>query len=227
MHELTIRIERKAATTEHRLRVRELVIAGWTGRDQTAVETHIAELEAIGVSRPPRTPMFYRVSTTRLTSAPVIEVVGNNTSGEVEFVLTSFNGEMLVGVGSDHTDRKLETVGVTVAKQICDKPIGVSFWPLAEVEDHWDRLLLQSHAAINGARQRYQEGGVAGLLPPSELVARFATDGRFQEGVVLFGGTLPVHDGVRPAESFEGEIADPVLKRRISLAYDIHTLPDE
>ena len=33
-------------------RVRQLVIAGWTGRDVAALENHIRELEAIGVKRP-------------------------------------------------------------------------------------------------------------------------------------------------------------------------------
>ena len=38
---------------------RELVIAGWTGRDAARVEAHVRELEAEGIPRPPRTPMFY------------------------------------------------------------------------------------------------------------------------------------------------------------------------
>ena len=42
--------------------VRELVVAGWTGRDVAALEKHIRELEAIGVKRPKTTPIFYRVA---------------------------------------------------------------------------------------------------------------------------------------------------------------------
>ena len=57
-------------------RVDTLVIAGWTGRDTAAVEEHIAELEAIGVARPPSTPCFYRASASLLTQAPSIQVVG-------------------------------------------------------------------------------------------------------------------------------------------------------
>ena len=51
----------------------ELVIAGWTGRDRAAVEKHIVELEALGVQRPSRTPVFYRVSASRLTTAESVE----------------------------------------------------------------------------------------------------------------------------------------------------------
>jgi hypothetical protein len=39
-------------------KVKQLVIAGWTGRDINAFEAHIRELEAIGVRRPKSTPIF-------------------------------------------------------------------------------------------------------------------------------------------------------------------------
>jgi Protein of unknown function (DUF2848) len=38
-------------------RIRELVVAGWTGRDVVALEKHVRELEAIGVKRPKTTPI--------------------------------------------------------------------------------------------------------------------------------------------------------------------------
>ena len=34
------------------MEISSLIIAGWTGRDATVVEHHIAELAAIGVKRP-------------------------------------------------------------------------------------------------------------------------------------------------------------------------------
>ena len=46
------------------------MIAGWTGRDQAAVERHIAELAAIGVARPLAVPCFYRVGANLLTTSP-------------------------------------------------------------------------------------------------------------------------------------------------------------
>ncbi len=36
-----------------------LVIAGWAGRDETAVRRHIEELAELGVPPPSRTPLFY------------------------------------------------------------------------------------------------------------------------------------------------------------------------
>jgi len=66
--------------------IAELVIAGWTGRDEAALRKHIEELEAIGVKPPKTTPIFYRVAASLLTFADEIQVSGPDTSGEVEFV---------------------------------------------------------------------------------------------------------------------------------------------
>jgi 2-keto-4-pentenoate hydratase/2-oxohepta-3-ene-1,7-dioic acid hydratase in catechol pathway len=44
-------------------------------------------------------------------------------------------------------------------------------------------------------------------------------------GAVMFGGTLPALGGIRPADRFEMELLDPVLKRRITHAYDVAALP--
>ena len=100
-----------------------LVIAGWTGRDRDAMEVHIAELEAIGVPRPKTTPCFYRGATSLLTQEPRIKVVGSESSGEVEFFLLKHEGAIWIGVGSDHTDRALETHNVSLSKQICAKSL--------------------------------------------------------------------------------------------------------
>src|SRR5215510_1314677 len=101
----------------------ELVIAGWTGRDEAALKKHIRELEEIGVKAPKTTPIFYRVAATLFTNAKEVQVSGPDTSGEVEFVLIRTMTDLRVAVGSDHTDRKAETVGVTLSKQLCAKPV--------------------------------------------------------------------------------------------------------
>ena len=38
-------------------------------------------------------------------------------------MLIGWQGRTFVGLGSDHTDRKVESYSVTVSKQMCDKPI--------------------------------------------------------------------------------------------------------
>src|SRR3954451_2049878 len=97
--------------------VKSLVIAGWTARNVAALEAHIKELEAVGVKRPKSVPIFYRNSVSLLTTGGTIEAVADKSSGEVEFVLYSLDDGMWLGVGSDHTDRKAETINVTLSKQ--------------------------------------------------------------------------------------------------------------
>src|SRR5262245_26879252 len=96
--------------------VQDLIIAGWTGRDQAAVEMHIRELAELGVAPPARTPIFYRISASLLTTAAHVDVIGMDSTGEAECVLLNHDGGWWVGIGSDHTDRKAETFGVTLSK---------------------------------------------------------------------------------------------------------------
>jgi hypothetical protein len=121
--DLAFTVDAQDTTTPLTLLIDRAVMAGWTGRDPVARDRHIAELEAIGIARPATAPIYYRVAARRLTMADSIEVSGSETSGEVEFVLIGWEGRIFVGVGSDHTDRKVESYSVTVSKQMCDKPI--------------------------------------------------------------------------------------------------------
>ena len=222
---LSLTLQAEKTSSPRRVTVRHAVIAGWTGRDPVAVEKHIAELEAIGVKRPASTPIFYRVSAARLTTDETIEAAGPHSSGEVEFVILQSEGRLWVGVGSDHTDRQVETYGVTVSKQMCDKPIAPQFWPHDEVAGHWDKLVLRSFIKEGGKPVVYQEGPVASMMTPAALIIRYAANGRLPEDTLMFCGTLAVKGGIRPADRFEFEIEDPVLGRKIRHGYSIETLP--
>ena len=225
MYDLTFTIDAQGTTTPLTLAIDQAVVAGWTGRDPVARDKHIAELEAIGIARPATTPIYYRVSARRLTTEDSIEVSGNDSSGEVEFVLIGWQGRIFVGLGSDHTDRKVETYSVTVSKQMCDKPIAPVLWELEEVIDHWDRMILRAYAWIKGKRELYQEGTLDAMLPVSELIARGFDGGKFPDGCAMFGGTFAAIGGIRPADRFDFELEDPVLKRTIKHGYDVAMLP--
>jgi hypothetical protein len=223
--ELTVTLETKTGRAPLTLRVTQAVIAGWTGRDPVARDKHIAELEALGIPRPASTPIYYRVAARRLTTATRIEVSGCDSSGEVEFVLFASGGKIYVTVGSDHTDRKVEIYGVTVSKQMCDKPIAPIVWALDDVIDHWDRIVLRSFATIGGARALYQEGRLEAMLPVADLIARGFGGPALPDGCALFGGTFAAKGGIRPASRFDFEIEDPVRKRTIRHGYDVIELP--
>ncbi len=197
-----------------------LVIAGWTGRDQAALHKHIRELEEIGVKPPKTTPIFYRVAASLFTTAGEIEVSGPDTSGEVEFVLIKEDSQLRVAVGSDHTDRKAETIGVSLSKQLCAKPVSPESWRYDEVKPHWEKLVLRSWA--DG--QLYQEGPVTAMRSPEDLLERF---GGLKSGWAMFCGTLAAKGGIRPAQTFRMELEDPVLKRSLRHEYRIKVLPVE
>jgi hypothetical protein len=203
--------------------IKELVIAGWTGRDEAALKKHIKELEEIGVKAPKTTPIFYRVAADLFTHAEEIQVSGPDTSGEVEFVLLKSSDQLRVAVGSDHTDRKAETIGVTLSKQLCAKPVSRESWAYDEVKPHWESLVLRAWIVEKGEKIIYQEGPVTAMRSPEDLMARHP----LKPGYAMFCGTLAAKGGIRPSQSFEMELEDPVLRRRLRHAYSIRTLPVE
>ena len=197
-----------------------LVIAGWTGRDEAALRKHIRELEEIGVKPPKTTPIFYRVSANLLCHADEIQVSGPDTSGEVEFVLLQTGSELRVAVGSDHTDRKAETIGVSLSKQLCAKPVSRESWRYEEVKPHWEKLVLRSWS--DG--ELYQEGSVSAMRSPEELIR---LHGSLPRGWAMFCGTLAAKGGIRPGQVFRMELEDPVRGRRLAHEYRIRVLPVE
>jgi Protein of unknown function (DUF2848) len=210
----------------------DLVMAGWTGRDPAAVAHHVAELAALGVPGPSRVPLFYRLDPA-LLAGPVAEirVLGEATSGEVEVVLVALADGLWVGLGSDHTDRAMEALGVAISKQLCRKPMAAGLWRFEEVTPHWDRLVLRAHIVEAGERKLYMDSALAAVRRPEELIAAYAEDRGFvadaplPAGTVMFLGAIPALGGIRPAPRFEMELADPVLGRSLRHAYDIHALP--
>ena len=202
------------------MEAQHLIIAGWTGRDEAALRKHIKELEEIGVKAPKTTPIFYRVAASLLSTAEEIQVSGPDSSGEVEFVLLQKADGLWVTVGSDHTDRKAETIGVSLSKQLCAKPVAAASWKYDDVKPHWEKLVLRSWA--DGVL--YQEGPVTAMRDPAELMRMY---GGLRPASAMFCGTLAARGGIRPAQVFRMELEDLVLKRRLQHEYRITVLPVE
>jgi hypothetical protein len=200
-----------------------LIVAGWTGRDEAALNHHIEELAAIGVPRPSSVPVFYRNAATNVVQTDRLEVLGPDTSGEVEPVIVALDDGLWVGLGSDHTDRKAETMGIALSKQLCGKVMGPALWGFDDIKAHWDEIIIRSYAMIGAARMLYQEGPLAAMRHPDDLIARYG--GALAPNTIMFCGTLGAKGGIRPASRFEMELNDPVLKRRMTHAYDVIDLP--
>ncbi|NUU00753.1 DUF2848 domain-containing protein [Herbaspirillum robiniae] len=207
--------------------LKNLVIAGWAGRDMAAIEHHIEELEALGISRPSAVPLFYRVSANQLSQDQDVQVLGAESSGEVETFVFNAGGELYVSIASDHTDRKLEAHSVAFSKQACIKPVGAAAWKLSDVAQYWDELVIRSWIEENGAAVLYQEGPLSSLRTPDDLIARF-TDGQaiLPEGCGMTCGTVGAIGGIRPAASFTMELFDPRRNRSLRHSYVTESLPE-
>ncbi len=225
MTTIALTLDAKGVQTPLSITLTQGVIAGWTGRDPVARDHHIKELQALGIAPPATTPIYYRCAARRFTTDGMIECTDVNSSGEVEFCLIASGGKVYVGVGSDHTDRQVETYNITVSKQMCDKPIAPVVWALDEVLPHWDEIILRSWATIKGDKVLYQEGKLSGMLPVADLIKKGFDADQLPDGTAMFGGTFAAKGGIRPADRFDYEIEDPVLKRKISHGYDVKTLP--
>ncbi|MET3441629.1 hypothetical protein ABIC94_002391 [Variovorax paradoxus] len=207
---------------------RQLVIAGWTGRDAAAIEHHIEELEAIGVPRPSSVPLYYRVGAGLLTQSPAIEALGAQSSGEAEPMLFFAGGEWWLTVASDHTDRHVETYSVAVSKQMCAKPLATAAWRWSDVAAYQDELELRSRILEDGRWVDYQTGTFASIRPLGALRDGIYTaegaEGRFMTCGTL--GAIPNArgEGIRPAAEMEIEIRDPRRQRRIVHRYAVQAL---
>lgn len=200
--------------------VRQLLLAGYTGRDRAAVLEHVKELEALGVAPPARIPSVFVVEPDLVAAVAAIEVSGRETSGEVELVLLQSDEELLVGVGSDHTDRAHETIDIDEAKRICSKPVAPRVWRHRDVAAQWDQLELRSWTTDGADRRLYQEGTLAELLPVDALLDELRDAGfDHGDGTVVFGGTLPTFEGLSFGQRFEMELRDPVLDRSVASSY--------
>jgi hypothetical protein len=218
MNRVTFKVDGRSV----RFAIRDVVLAGWSGRDSVTVQRHIVELQAIGVAPPKKTPTFYRVTPNLLTTRRKVVVAGPNTSGEVEFVLVAAERGLLVGVGSDQTDRSLERLDIAAAKQVCPKIISTELWPMDEVLHDWDHLVLRCWSTAEGRRMLFQEGRVSSIRLPDDLIREFlGRSGSLAIGTVMFSGTIPSKESISGAQHYEIELEDPIRKRIIQHRYSV------
>lgn len=201
--------------------VHRVLIAGFTGRDTHAVQSHIRELKELGVPTPAAVPVVYPLDGHLLVTADMpepIAVRGAFTSGEVEPVVIVSGGRRWLTVGSDHTDRDLERQSIEVSKAACAKIVANEVIGLDEISD-MDKVEIASR--IDGQDAPYQRGTLAQLLPLPELEHKLGDLGfALEDGDVLFMGSIPVLDGrLRPTERFAATLRDPQSGAEITMSY--------
>ncbi|MBS4224213.1 DUF2848 family protein [Lederbergia citrea] len=214
---------------EKEIKVNHVYCIGYAGRNVEKTMEHIVELEKIGVPRPEEIPTLYPVRKNSLNQTEEIEVLGGESSGEAEIVLVfgDSDDDVYITVGSDHTDRSLETIDINQSKQICDKPLAQKAWKLNDVIDHWDDLILTSQVYINGEWQDYQKAKINEIIPLDEISSFLKKKNALKKNSVVFSGTVPLLEGFKYGSGFKMAFIDKVRKDEIHAEYAITRLDVE
>lgn len=197
---------------------------GYSGRNVDKTKAHISELKKLGVPKPASIPEIYHLSSALFKQVDSIDVVGNKTSGEAEIVLI-FDGEQsYVTLGSDHTDRDLETVSIHKSKQVYDKPLATKLWHFEDVQAQWDNLKLTSYVMENGRWKLYQQDAVSSILPVEKLIASLTKEGANLTNTIVYCDIVPLKNGFYYPHKFKAELFNSQENNKIELTYSINEL---
>ena len=228
MRALNLHVERDEGEEGISFTLRRMINAGYTGKNQDGVRKHIEELKREGIPAPDSTPTAYEVITKLIYFDDEIEVIGEKTSGEAEFALLCSDEGVYVGVGSDHTDRELESVSIIKSKQMCPNVLSNRVWDLKDVRKDWDEIILRSWVKNDlGEKILYQEAPLAALLSPEDLMkfVRNNIDDKNLNGVIIFSGTVAIiPEKIIFGDYFETELYNPINRKRLSSTYRVKVL---
>jgi Protein of unknown function (DUF2848) len=206
--------------------VRSLLNAGFAGRSQQDVAAHIAELTAMGIPAPERTPCLYPIAPFLAVQSGEVYAQHGRTSGEAEWAIVITRDDVLLTVACDHTDRDLEVHGVAWSKQAAPDMLGRQAWRLADVEDRIDDLTLTAWVRT-GEWTEIQSGTLGELLPPQYWIDVLHEHDLYAPGTVLLSGTIPMREGANQfADEWRVELGDPLTGRTISTEYHVRRLPE-
>ncbi|MGM0873845.1 MAG: DUF2848 family protein [Bacillota bacterium] len=199
---------------------------GYTGRNKEMTLKHIEELAELGIPEPDEIPSLYSIRTSSLTQGKLIEVIGNESTGEAEIVLVfgDQQDEVYVTVGSDHTDRGLETVDINKSKHVCDKPFAAKAWRLRDVRKNWDQLELATDVKTEKGWELYQKQTLSAIIPLDEIIAFLQKKNVEMKNTIIFSGTVPLVDGFKYGRGYRMYLSNPVNEDIISFEYIVKNL---
>lgn len=205
-----------------------VIVVGYSGSNREKIMEHIHELEEqLGVPAPKRIPTIFECSREVLSFEEEINFIGEMTSGEVEYLIIKHKGDIFIGIGSDHTDRKLESVSVLKSKQVCPKPLSNSLWRYKDIREHWNEIEVQSYQTIGGERFIYQSGKLSDILPVEKIIEELESRVGDVENSIIFSGTVPLVSGFKYGDVFEGYLIDKKLNTSLSIKYNVNKISEE
>lgn len=205
--------------------IAHLMVVGFSGKDVEKTMEHIHELEAAGVKCPRDVPVPYQCDPQIVTRKNTIDVIGDKTSGEAEYLILCHEGKFYIGIGSDHTDREMEAVSIHKSKQVCLKPCSDTFWEYDEVKDHLPELRIISSQHAEGEVKAYQNGTAGDILPFDTIVEKVKAEVPLED-CLIYTGTVPLLHGFVFGDRFTACLIDDVLGRELTLSYDVHVIDE-
>lgn len=195
--------------------------------DASSAVAHQEEVADVGVriAFDIPAPRIYPMAVSSITTDVAIGVHSTTTSGEAEIVLVVQDGELFVGVGSDHTDRELERTSIIWSKQYSPSALGTRVWRWADIEARWGTLLLES--TVDG--ELYQSSLASVFLAPPKILAILAERvTSLPDSYLVYCGTYTsIAKKIRFGDRWTATLRDPDAGDRIDVAYDVVNLLDE
>lgn len=234
----TFQVAAAGGTTPLQLDVVRVYNLGFTIRDAQKMQAHLDEVYKHGLSelKIERPPIIFPISAWATITDDEAPVQYERTSGEVEIVtIDDGTGELYVTVGSDITDRQLETSNLEGArnirwsKQVAPNVVAPTVWRWADVAGHWDAVTIHSSIQDGDTVVEYQRAGVDEFWTPAEM--RASIDGRVTPvagAKILFSGTVVTLDEeLHFGRTFTMSLRDPILGRTLEHTYRTVVLSEE
>ncbi len=207
--------------------VTALLNAGYAGRNQDEVASHIAELAALGVPAPTATPALYPISPYLAQQTDRVYVQHGRTSGEAEWALIITDNDVLITAACDHTDRDLEVHSVAWSKNAAPDVLGTKAWRLPEIADRLDDIALEAWVGHGDTIELIQQGTLGDLLAPKYWLDVLTERGDARPGTVLISGTISMRKGVNQfADTWKVALTDPATQDVIGVEYRTVPMPE-
>lgn len=224
-NKLQFTIDGPQGSQQREIDVARVYNLGFTIRDKEKMQAHLDEVVGVHLEWPERPPIIFPISAWATIMSDDVPVQYESTSGEIEIVTVVDGDEILVGVGSDQTDRKLEATDIPWSKQVAPNVIAPTLWRWADVADHWDDVLLESY--VDG--QLYQKASVAEFWTPLEMVEAVKDRiGQVPGAKVFYSGTVVSENATLDfGKQWSLRMIDPVTGKTIRHDYTVTVLADE